>query len=123
MNEITKKILTINQILLPDELIDIIKNYVFYNIMEETKKRKNKIILLFNSNNICYSNIEKPDKYPDCPYPIFSLLICDTIYNKNYAIHDKKWYFFLTYCKKCGKYVRMERLITYIKEYLHCICD
>jgi hypothetical protein len=33
--------------------------------MEETKKRKNKIISLFNSNNIYYSNSEKPDRYPD----------------------------------------------------------
>ena len=65
MNEITKKILIINKFLLPDELIYIIKNYVFYNIMEETKKRKNKIISLFNSNNIYYSNSEKPDRYPD----------------------------------------------------------
>ena len=123
MNEINKKMLIINKLLLPNELIDIIKNYVFYNIMEETKKRKNKIISLFNSNNIYYSNSEKPDRYPDCPYPIISLLICDTIYNKNYTIYDKKWYFFLTYCKTCGKYVRMERLITYAKENLHCDCD
>jgi hypothetical protein len=112
MKEITKKILIINKLLLPDELIDIIKNYVFYNIIEETKKRKNKIISLFNNNNIYYSNNEKPDRYPDCPYPIISLLTC-----------DKKWYFFLTYCKTCGKYVRMERLITYVKENLHCVCD
>ena len=120
MNEITKKILIINQFLLPDELIDIIKNYVFYNIIEETKKRKNKIVSLFNSNTIYYSNSEKPDRYPDCPYPIISLLMCDTIYK----IYDKKWYFFLTYCKTCGKYVRiMERCITYIKENLHCDCD
>jgi hypothetical protein len=117
MNAITKKILIINKLLLPNELIDIIKNYVFYNIIEETKKRKNKIISLFNSNNIYYSNTEKPDCYPDCPYPIISL-ICNTINNK----YDKKWYFFLTYCKTCGKYVRMERLITYVKEYLHCDC-
>jgi hypothetical protein len=118
MNEITKKILIINQFLLPDELIDIIKNYVFYNIMEETKKRKNKIISLFNSNNIYYSNSEKPDRYPECPYPIISILMCDTIYK----IYDKKWYFFLSYCKTCGKYIRIQRCITYIKKDLHCDC-
>ena len=39
MKEITKKILIINKLLLPNELIDIIKNYVFYNIMEEAKKQ------------------------------------------------------------------------------------
>jgi hypothetical protein len=90
MKEITKKILIINKLLLPDELIDIIKNYVFYNIMEETKKRKNKIISLFNSNNIYYSNSEKPDTYPDCPYPIISLLTCHTIYNKLIIGYVKK---------------------------------
>jgi len=118
MNEITKKILIIKKLLLQNELINIIKNYVFYDIMEETKKRKNKIISLFNSNNIYYSNIEKPDRYPEypeCPYPIMSILMFDRIY--------KKWYFVLSYCKTCGKYIRLERCITYIKKYLHCDCD
>ena len=123
MNEITKKILIINKLLLPNELIDNIKNYVFYNIREETKKRKNKIISLFNNNNIYYSNSEKPDRYPDCSYPIICLLIGDTIYNKSYSIYEKKWYFILTYCKTCGKYIRMERLITFVKDNLHCDCD
>jgi len=113
MNEITNKILIINHFLLPDELIDIIKNYAFYNIIEETKKRKNKIISLFNSNSIYYSNSEKPNTYPECPYPIISILMCDPI----------KRYFFLSYCKTCGKYIRLERCITYIKKYLHCDCD
>ena len=122
MTEIIKKMVIINQLLLPNELIDIIKNYAFYNIVEEAKKRKNKIISLFNSNNIYYSVCEKPDRYPDCPYPIIGILICDTIYNKSYTIYDKKWYFFLTYCEKCGKYVRRERLITYIDNNLHCDC-
>jgi hypothetical protein len=34
MEEIAKKILIINKLLLPNELIDIIKNYVFYNKMK-----------------------------------------------------------------------------------------
>jgi len=68
MTETIKKIIIINELPLPNELIDIIKNYVFYNIIEETKKRKNKIISLFNSNNICY------DKYDfSYTYPIISI--------------------------------------------------
>ena len=124
MTETIKKILIINQLLLPNELIDIIKNYVFYNIIEEAKKRKNKIISLFNINNIIYyrtNEIQIPE-YPDCPYPIISIIgISDTIYNKKEE--DRKWHFFLTYCETCGKYVRRERLITYINENLHCGCD
>lgn len=123
MKETINKILIINKLSLPNELIDIIKNYVFYNIIEEAKKRKNKIISLFNSNNIYYSKDEIPDTYPDCPYPIIGILLCDTIYSKHYTIYNTKWYFILEYCKTCGKYVRRERLITYINENLHCACD
>ena len=127
MKEIINKILIINKLPLPNELIDIIKNYVFYNIIEEAKKRKNKIISLFNSNNIYYSDYEIPDTYPDCPYPIIGILLCDTytIYNKYFTkVKDRKWYFILEYCKTCGKYDRRrERLITYINKNLHCECD
>lgn len=110
--ETTKKLLIINQLPLPNELIDIIKNYVFYDIIKESKKRKKRIISLFKSNNIYYSNCEKPDRYPDCLYPV----IC--MYDNN----KRKDYFILTYCERCGKYIRRERLITYINENLHCEC-
>ena len=124
MKEIINKILIINELLLPNELIDIIKDYVFYNIIEEVKKRKNKIISLFNSNNFYYS---KYDFY--YTYPIIRIIgISNTIFNKNKKKYNKnekkediKWYFFLTYCKTCGKYVR-KRHITYANENLHCIC-
>lgn len=43
MSIITKQII-INKLPLPDELIDIIKDYVFYNIINKTKKIK-KIIM------------------------------------------------------------------------------
>ena len=46
MKEIAKKILIINKLLLPNELIDIIKNYVFYNKM--------KLLPNLISNNIYY---------------------------------------------------------------------
>ena len=135
MNEISNKILIINELPLPNELIDIIKNYVFYNIIEETKKRKNKIISLFNSNNIYYSKDQilklliMYDLY--YRYPIIGIIgISDTLYNinkkkynKNKKKEDIKWYFFLTYCKTCGKYVRREQhLITYTNKNLHCGC-
>ena len=116
MKQITKKILIINKLLFPKEIIDIIKSYAFYNIFEETKKRKNKIISLF-SGDIYYSNDGNPDEYPDCPYPIIG--ICDTIFYKE---KDIEWYFCLSYCTACGKYIRRERLITYIKKNLHCEC-
>ena len=118
MTQITNKILIIHELALPKELIDIIKNYAFYNIIEEAKKRKNKIISLFNSNRIYYSTVEIPESYPDCPYPIIGMLMADTIYK----IKDTTWYFILDYCKTCGKYVRRERHITYINENLHCDC-
>jgi len=108
MKEITNKILIINQLPLPNELIDIIKKCVFYNIMEEAKKRKNAIISLFNSKNFYYGKCEIPE-YPDCPYPVLRM-------------YDIKWHLILTYCETCGKYVRRERLITYINENLHCDC-
>ena len=112
MTEITKKILIINELLLPNELIDIIKNYAFYDIIKETKKRKNKIISLFN-NNIYYNKYEWLIN-PDFPYPIIF------IYNKETNI---RWCFMLTYCETCGKYVRItERIITYIDKNLHCNC-
>ena len=110
MNKITNKILIIHQLPLPNELIDIIKNYVFYNSMEETKKQKNeknKIITLFNSKNFYYG------KCIPSAYPILRMFDTET---------DMKWYLILTYCETCGKYVRRERLITYINENLHCNC-
>ena len=109
---ITNKILIINQFLLPNELIDIIKEYVFYNIIEKVKKRKNEIISLFNSKNFYYGKCEIPE-YPDCPYPFLYIYDTGT---------DIKWNLCLTYCEICGKYVRRERLITYINENLHCDC-
>ena len=113
MNEITKKILIMNELLLPNELIDIIKEYAFYNIMEEVKKRKNKIISLFNTKKIYYGKYEIPE-YPGCPYPVLCIYDTGT---------DINWHLILTYCETCGKYVRRERLITYINENLHCECD
>lgn len=112
MGEITKKILNMNQLLLPNELIDIIKNYVFYDIIDETKKRKNKIISLFNSKNIYYGKYEIPE-YPDCPYPLLCIYDTET---------DITWRLILKYCETCGKYIRLERLITYINRNLHCEC-
>ena len=94
MKEIINKILIINELLLPNELIDIIKDYVFYNIIEEAKKIKNKIISLFNSNNIYYSK----DKILELfllydfyyTYPIIGIIgISDTIYNKNKKKYNK----------------------------------
>ena len=109
MKEIINKVLIINQLSLPNELIDIIKYYVFYNIMEEAKKQKNKIISLFNSKNFYYGKCEIPE-YPDCPYPVLRIGT------------DMNWSLILSYCETCGKYVRRERLITYINENLHCDC-
>ena len=112
MKEITEKILIINQLPFPNELIDIIKEYVFYNIMEEVKKRKNEIISLFHSKKIYYGKYDIPE-YPDCPYPVLCMHDIET---------DINWHLILTYCEICGKYVRRERLITYINENLHCNC-
>lgn len=112
MKQITTKILIMNELLLPNELIDIIKEYVFYNIMEEVKKRKNEIISLFNSKNFYYGKREIPE-YPYCPYPVLYIYDTGT---------DINWHLILTYCETCGKYVRRERLITYINENLHCDC-
>jgi hypothetical protein len=112
MNEITKKNLIINKLLLPNELIDIIKEYVFYNIIEKVKKRKNEIISLFNSKNFYYGKCEIPE-YPDCPYPVLRMYDTGT---------DMNWPLILSYCETCGKYIRRERLITYVNENLHCNC-
>jgi len=112
MKEIIHKMLIIHQLSLPKELIDIIKNYAFYNMIEEAKKRKKEIISLFNSKNFYYGKCEIPE-YPDCPYPILRMYDTRT---------DIKWNLWLTYCETCGKYVRRERLITYINENLHCDC-
>lgn len=112
MKEITEKILIINQLLLPNELIDIIKEYVFYNIMEEVRKRKNKIISLFNSKHFYYGKYDIPE-YPGCPYPVLSMYYTET---------HLTWHLILKYCETCGKHVRMERLITYINKNLHCNC-
>jgi len=112
MKEILNKIFIIHQLPLPKELINIIKEYAFYNIIEEVKKRKNAIISLFNSKNFYYGKCEIPE-YPDCPYPVLRMYDTGT---------DIKWYFILTYCETCGKYVRRERLITYVNENLHCNC-
>jgi hypothetical protein len=112
MKETINKILIINQFRLPNELIDIIKNYVFYNIIEEAKKRKNKIISLFNGQHFYYGKYDIPE-YPDCPYPVLFMYDTET---------DIKWHLILTYCETCGKYVRRERLITYANKNLHCNC-
>ena len=114
MKEITKKILIMHQLLLPNEVIDIIKEYVFYNIIEEVKKRKNKIISLFNNNHFYYDKYEMPT-YRHCLYPI----IC--MYDEG---TDMKWNLVLSYCETCGKYIRRwGRLITYVNEKLYCDCE
>ena len=102
MKEIDEKILIINQLLLPNEIIDIIKNYVFYNKM--------KLFHDLINTNLYYGKYEIPE-YPYCPYPIIY------IYDKG---TDMKWNLLLAYCETCGKYIRRERL--YINEYLHCDC-
>ena len=114
MTEIMNKIFIIHQLPLPKELMDIIKEYAFYNIIEEAKKRKNKIISLFNSKNFYNGKYDYDiPEYPDCPYPVLRMYDTGT---------DIKWYLILTYCETCGKYVRRERLITYVNENLHCNC-
>ena len=54
MSIITKNII-IQKLPLPDEVIDIIKDYVFYNIITKTRELKNKIVEIVPT-------ILKPDK-------------------------------------------------------------
>jgi hypothetical protein len=106
---ITKIILIMNKLLLPNELIDIIKNYVFYNIIEKVKKRKNEIISIFNSNIFYYRKYDMPEYH--CSYPI----IC--IYDKG---TDINWHLILKYCEICGKYIIRDRII--LNQNLRCNC-
>jgi hypothetical protein len=105
MQEMDKKILIINELLLPNELLDIIKSYVFYN--------KKKWFHSFISKNIYYDPPCEIPEYPLCPYPIICIYDIGT---------DMKWNICLSYCETCGKYVRRERLITFVNENLHCNC-
>lgn len=90
MTTISKQLI-INEFLLPKEIIDIIKEYAFYNIIVKTKKNKNKIISLINTTS--WSPISQ----------------------FNIPLSNKDWFFWLDkdnstyqfqchFCIKCGDY-------------------
>lgn len=63
MTTISKQLL-INEFHLPGEIINIIKDFTFYNIIDKTKKNKNKIISLINTtiwSPISYTMMELRD--------------------------------------------------------------
>lgn len=57
---IIKKQLVINQINLPKDMINIVKDYCFYNIVQETKKKKQSINQLFRSAICIKSDVYDP---------------------------------------------------------------
>lgn len=89
MNIIQKQ-LTLNQISLPFELIDIIKSYAFYNIMEKTKKIKNNIITLIKKTEWSSFNFKE-----NLESDSFLFWIDD---------FEKSVQFQMIFCEKCGEY-------------------
>jgi hypothetical protein len=88
----------INKLPLPDELIDIIKDYAFYNIVDKTRETKNKIM---------------------------SILVTIRIYHKTKLIWIRKRHAYgnerAEYCLICGDY--LWSYTCHISKKIICKCD
>jgi hypothetical protein len=89
MSSLIKQFL-INQFALPKEINDIIKDYVFYNIINETKHKKNKIVSLINDTRW------SPKNYPLYLEPNEWIFWVENETNPQFQIH---------FCVKCGDYL------------------
>ena len=93
-----KKIATINQLCLPDVLIDIIKDYLYYSVEQELHytfmSRINKDIndLHFKLRNISYNN------------EIFEWEICSFYYKMGGYDFEESEISEIYICNKCGNY-------------------
>jgi predicted transcriptional regulator len=93
MSSITNQLI-INKFCIPKEIIEIIKEYVFTNIINRTKKNKNKIISLINETRISpknYNSILKPLAKTEWLFCI----------NENY----KSIQYHSSFCIECGDYL------------------
>jgi hypothetical protein len=89
---IIQKQLILNQLVgLTEEIIEIIKEFAFYNLIKKTRNNKNKIIFLIN--NTLYS-----------PYHCRPLLE-ENIYLFWIHENENSPQFQNTFCTKCGNYV------------------
>lgn len=97
---IIDKILIINTVRLPDEILDYIKSFIFHDIMHKSRKIKNNIISLINSN--------LNSQHYSMAMAIPSMWVFIVIQNdiKNYKSLDELNIIFKMseFCLKCGNY-------------------
>lgn len=114
MTTIIYKLLILNALSIPDEIVEYIKTYLFYNLIDKSRKIKNNMISIINNNlnSIHYSIsmsksyqwafiVEQPDDRIICKF-------CD-------------------FCYKCGNYlesnVNVKRKLKRNRNYIICNCD
>lgn len=94
----------INKIKLPKEIKDIIKDFLFHDIIKLTKKRKNKICLKINKSIFTCRTLNKdPEQY--------------SFYLVNYSkLHTFRL------CKNCGNYLTAKNYADIVSR-IKCKCD
>jgi hypothetical protein len=90
---IIRKQLIINKLHLPSEMIDIIKEYTFYNIRDKAKKRKDKLLSLINDT--LYSPIKMRLSLSEWVFWI------EEENNKGVQFQNN-------FCVKCGNYIYLD---------------
>jgi hypothetical protein len=116
MSVITKQ-LVMNQMKLPMDMINVIKEYAFYNIEEQTKKNKlklHRVIILAEFTRANKFNND-PDYSDDDPHWSFGFEVPND-YNEQIQLQGNM-------CFDCGQYHHMYTLTNYkISENAICKC-
>lgn len=94
----------INKIKLPKEIKDIIKDFLFYDIIKLTEKIKKKICLKINKSKFTCRTLDK-----------------DSEQYSFYIVNESKLHSFRL-CKNCGDYLTPRNYIDIIPR-IKCKCD
>ena len=107
MNIVTKQLI-VNELALPTETIHIIKEYCFYNIIEETNKKKLKINnLILNANCSRLRDGDSDSKW------LFAFLYYNIIQEERLHIGGSN-------CQKCGEFCYT--IHSYFPKNRRCLC-
>jgi hypothetical protein len=121
---VIEKILIMNMLPIPDEVINYIKPFIFHDIIHKSRKIKNNMISMLNCNFNAehYSNpMTTPSEW------IFILIQNDT---HSHLLHDTRLHDLrdlgiickmCMFCLKCGNYLK-DNNHTY-KQNILCKCD
>jgi hypothetical protein len=114
---IIEKLLIINTIPLPNEILNYIKPFIFYDIIHKSRKIKNKVISLINSNlnSLHYSSsLSKPSMW------VF-IVIQNDIKNYQHLSELNILCKIGEFCLKCGNYSKFQ--IVRKNQNILCKCD